>query len=237
MTKSKQIVPQITYKSVLSRIKSIKNRNKAFNALDDESQRLEIAWDALQLCLNKKIKPTDWDSRSGRYWGKGLVGILRKKRLSAEEFQEELLNVESCACCERGLIMLSTVRMGNCLTNKTVDVQMGHKQIVKGFSMYDMNHMEDEYENSYYDHPYEDNTLEKMCNILCNVLVNGNFNIRDKKDYLDTDHDYLLYNKSTNKFIKLDKNAPYTSNIVPNRENRERSSKTLSVGEPCYPTG
>lgn len=44
--------------------------------------------------------------------------------------------------------------------------------------------MENEYESSYYDHPYKSHTEEKLANICYNVLVNGNFNTDDDTDYL-----------------------------------------------------
>ena len=65
-----KITANIEYKSVLSEFKTIKERNYAFNHLDEQSQRLEIAWDALQLVLNKQLAAS-----AGYYWSVKLQQI------------------------------------------------------------------------------------------------------------------------------------------------------------------
>ena len=58
--------PNITYKSVIPKGLSLKKRNEFFHSLDKQSQRLEIAWDSLQLVLSG-MKGT-----RGAYWDKAL---------------------------------------------------------------------------------------------------------------------------------------------------------------------
>lgn len=74
--------------------------------------------------------------------------------------------------------------IGNNISPNDYAVDRGHNGNVKGFSMKSMSRMEAEYEDCVYDHPYWNNTKEKLMNILCNVLVNGDFNPKDKTNYL-----------------------------------------------------
>lgn len=173
--------PNIEYVSVLDHIKSIEERNKAFDALDKQSKRLEIAWDALKLLTRKVITPSH-----GHYWGVKLENI-QSESLHSTEFQQRLNKPSSfkgCSVCARGAIMLSLIRIGNNISPNDYAVDRGHDNNIKGFSMESMRRMECEYENCEYDHPYRNNTKEKLMNILCNVLVNGDFNPKDKTDYL-----------------------------------------------------
>lgn len=173
--------PNIEYVSVLDGIKDIEERNKAFDALDKQSKRLEIAWDALQLLSKKYITPS-----FGHYWGDKLTDI-QLKSLHSTEFQQRLNKPSSfkgCSVCARGAIMLSLIRIGNNISPNGYAVDKGHNDNIKGFSMKSMLRMEGEYEHCHYDHPYRNNTKEKLMNILCNVLVNGDFNPKDKTNYL-----------------------------------------------------
>lgn len=172
-----KIIPNITFKSVLQPIKNIKKRNAYFDWLNDESKRLEIAWDCLQLVLSGKIVADD----DRNFWSRSLIRI---KTQSSKEFQR-ILNEElpECTVCARGGLMLSQIRLGNnILTND--DYRDCGKENIKGFTYNDFKAIESEFEYSTYKHPYEDNTDQKLANIMCNILVNGNFNIEDRTDYL-----------------------------------------------------
>lgn len=173
----KMITPNIEFKSVLQPIKDIKARNQAFRELTDEGKRLEIAWEALQLVLSDKIHPA-----VGCYWSNNLWEI---EAPTAHGFQQKLINkLPKCEVCQRGLIMLSTIRIGNSVSSDDWGRDEGHRHNISGFDMEDMKDMEKEYEHGYFEHPYETHTKEKLANICCNILVNGNFNTDDKTDYL-----------------------------------------------------
>lgn len=184
-----QIIPQITYISVLTPIKSIKKRNAAFHQLDDQFKRLEIAWDALQLIVNGYIS-----RHSYSYWDNKLFS-LEDASSSAELFQKNLLNddkIMGCKVCQRGLLMLSTIRMGNRIKPGTNETSCGSYKNIQGFSMTSMEKQENYYEgfsSAEYknQHPYRYGTLEMKANILCNILVNGDFNEKDFTDYLKVD--------------------------------------------------
>lgn len=173
----------ITYKSVLSKYKNIKERNKAFNNLDPQSQRLEIAWDALNLVLNQKLNAS-W----GGYWSNRLFGMTRN--LGSKELQEFVLeeeNFKDCEVCQRGLLMISQIRLGNTLNSIGYSYSAyacGSEKSIKGFSLVDFIKIEAEYERNCYETPFEVNTNQKLANICCNILVNGNFNPEDKTNYL-----------------------------------------------------
>lgn len=173
--------PNIDYVSVLDDIEDIKERNKAFDALDDQSKRLEIAWDALKL-IDKRLISGSW----GSYWSYDLRVLSHECRTS-KQFQKELnknSNIEGCSVCARGAVMLSLIRLGNNIKPTDQFAYDGNEGNIKGFSMKSMEQMESEYECSKFLHPYNTNTDEKLMNILCNVLVNGDFNPKDKTNYL-----------------------------------------------------
>lgn len=173
--------PNIDYVSVLDHIKSIPERNKAFDALDNQSKRLEIAWDALKL-VNKKVVVAS----NCFYWDFELIDIANDCN-NSKQLQKILnkpSNFKNCAVCARGSIMLSLIRLGNSIDPYDPHRDSGNKRNLKGFSMKSMVNMESEYERSEFNHPYKNNTDEKLMNILCNILVNGDFNIKDKTDYL-----------------------------------------------------
>jgi hypothetical protein len=170
----------IEYKSKFSRIKNIEKRNKAFNNLSDEDKRKEIAWDALQLVLNDTVKPAN-----GYYWSPNIYNIRLSLNIGdSKGLQEALLNVPECSVCARGAVMLSQIRLGNELAPEIAHIDRGGSYILKGFSIYSMEEMEREYEHSDYYHPYICNTKEKLVNILCNVIANGDFNNEDNTDYI-----------------------------------------------------
>lgn len=171
-----KIIPQIKYKSVLSKIKNIDKRNVAFNNLDKQSKRLEIAWEALQLSLMGKVK-----AAKGQYWSKSLCDIVG----DSKKLQKILIQkLPECQVCERGLIMLAQIRLSDSIDSRDSSRDNGSERNIRGFNYINMIEMEREYEHNLYSHPYMRRTKEKMANICCNVLVNGNFNIKDRSDYL-----------------------------------------------------
>lgn len=172
------IIPNITFNSVLQPIKNIEERNKAFDELTDEGKRQEIAWDALQLVINEKV-----GAALRVYWSSALSCITAE---NSKAFQQILINElpTDCYVCQRGLVMLSTIRLGDSILPNDDYREHGSSENLKGFSLFDMLIMEAEYEYSEFNHPYPNNSSEKLANICCNILVNGNFNPNDKTDYL-----------------------------------------------------
>lgn len=167
---------KIKYQSKLSRFKNIDNRNKAFDSLSDEDKRKEIAWDSLQLILSKKISAS-----VGCYWSGSMLDIDSE----GKDFQSTLLHeLPECKVCVRGAMMLSQIRLGNSIDSTDGNRDDGSINNIKGFSMNDFFKMEEEYEHLVYNLPYNNNSDEKIANICCNIIVNGNFNIKDKTDYL-----------------------------------------------------
>lgn len=171
----------IVYRSVLDKYKDIDERNKQFDSLTDEGKRLEITWDVLKLLENEVILPA-----YGEYWSGKLQAVAFNTTTSKELFirfnKDSVL--QSCRVCARGALMLSQIRLGNTLSPNTYRIDRGGRDIIQGFSIEDFEEMENEYERSDYSHPYRANTREKLMNIMCNVLVNGNFNTSDDNDYL-----------------------------------------------------
>ena len=186
MAKKKGIVPQITFKSLLDPIKDIDKRNKKFASLSAEGKRLETAWEALKLVTSGIAEPAGSDGRSF-YWDHRLKGTFNRTA-SSKELQEEFLNLQSCTVCERGILTLSRIRLGNGIDPckySVFSISEGYEIKARdGFSYLSFEQMEKEYERSFYCHPYNSNTSKKMANILCNVLVNGDFNTEDKTNYL-----------------------------------------------------
>ncbi len=186
MAKKKGIVPQITFKSLLDPIKDIDKRNKKFASLSDEGKRLETAWEALKLITSGIAEPAGRDGISF-YWDHRLKETFNRTA-SSKELQEEFLNLQSCTVCERGILTLSRIRLGNgidpCIYSEVAVADGFEEKARDGFSLFSFQQMETEYERTTYWHPYLNNTSEKMANILCNVLVNGDFNTEDKTDYL-----------------------------------------------------
>lgn len=186
-TKVKRITPNITYKSVLEGL-TVNQRNEYFNSLDPEGQRLEIAWDALQLVTKGILKSSRTNGGSdSHYWSEKLLSMGKEKGSCG--LQKDLLRLtpktaNSCTVCQRGLMMVSQIRIGNEISPLDSDRYQGTSDNLKGFDIIDMQAMEREYEYSAYNLPYREGTEEKLANICCNVLINGNFNPFDKTDYL-----------------------------------------------------
>lgn len=176
-------IPNIVFKSLLQGIKDIKKRNEYFDYLSDEGKRLEIAWDALQL-IQKEILFTAGASKY--YWNSDLFA-LRQRVNDAEAFQVELCNltnIKNCSVCARGGIMVSRIRLGNKIAPNSDNVDCGGENNLDVFNLQVMKDMENEYEISKFTHPYGIGSTNKLMNIYCNILVNGNFNPTDSTDYL-----------------------------------------------------
>ena len=171
-----KIIANITYESVLSEITDTEQRNQVFNNLDRQSQRMEIAWDALQLITSGKVKACDGD-----YWSDSLLNI----KGNSKELQNVLVNkLPECEVCARGLMMLSQIRLGNDIDSNDTFRYDGGRTNMKGFSYSSYIKMEMEYEHSNFTTFYKSRSEEKLANICCNILVNGNFNSKDKFNYL-----------------------------------------------------
>lgn len=172
----------LNFKSKLSRFKNIENRNKAFDALSAKDKRKEIAWDALQMILSEQIKGS-----YGCYWNSPFHDVLNTTTTS-KELQQRLLELNykenDCKVCARGAMMLSQIRLGNSVKPSHPSATDGSSTTIKGFSIQSFQAMEAEYERSVFEHPYRFNTTEKLANICCNIIVNGNFKVNDTKNYL-----------------------------------------------------
>lgn len=181
----------IKFKSLLAGIKDIEERNKAFYKLTKQQKRQEIAWDCLNLIVRGTVK-----GARGAYWNNRLIRLAKKTETS-NELQKMLVdNLPTCAVCARGGMMLSQIRLSNKLKpnftcgiegkDKMFDssITNGSDEKVKSFTMGDFYKMEKEYEYCEYEHPYGIKSTNKLANICCNVIVNGNFNISDKTNYL-----------------------------------------------------
>jgi hypothetical protein len=173
----------ISYKSKLTNFKEFEEKNLAFDNLSDEDKRKEIAFDVINLILNEII-----GGSYGDYWNYTMRSLVKDNQdVSLQKLftNENLKNEENCEVCARGAVMLSTVRLNNKLNFQDRHVQSGNSFNVKGFNIDVMHIMEREYEASDYDHPYNNNTTEKLLNMFCNVLSNGNFNEFDQTNYLE----------------------------------------------------
>ena len=180
--------PNIVFKSLLKGISSIAERNKIFNSLSEEGQRLEIAWDCLQLLMEDKVKPS-----IGWYWDPAMRDEYASS--TSKQIFRKFNNIKDCEVCARGAVMLSQIRLGNKIGEENVpstcarkgvmyDTIQGNEVSLTAFSIDSLKWMEQEYENGHFNHPFETNSKEKLMNIMCNILVNGDFNKSDKKNYL-----------------------------------------------------
>lgn len=183
MTKMKYKIP---FKSKLYRYKNIENKNKAFEALSNEDKRKEIAFDGLMLVLNKLIKPAN-----GEYWDINLRLLIDISK-NSKELQEKLLknsNIEDCRVCQRGLMMVSQIRLANSINPNSDNITCGDSRIIEGFSLIDFKNMESLYEGLYESLHWKSSIFCKLttcalANICCNVIHNGNFDKDDETNYL-----------------------------------------------------
>jgi hypothetical protein len=166
----------------LIHIKDVEERNIAFQNLDDEDKRKEIAYDALYLVLTRQLNASD-----GLYWNYSLTNKT-DNLTSSKELQNFLINdlPEDCEVCQRGLMMVSQIRLGNTITPSDSFKMDGCNSNIFGFNMRSFKKMEDAYEGcgEVRSFPYISNTQEMLGNICCNVIANGDFISIDETDYL-----------------------------------------------------
>lgn len=72
---------KIPFKSVLTRFKNIKSRNNKFNSLNDKDKRREIAYEALMLVINYKVRASGGNGSGSFYWGNALPCLVLKHHL------------------------------------------------------------------------------------------------------------------------------------------------------------
>lgn len=177
--------PNITYKSLLSGVRGINKRNEMYNSLTNQQKRREIAWDVIVLLQKGMIEGSD-----GSYWDNNLEDLYETSKNSKEVFRRFNKLEHTCEVCARGAIMLSTIRLGNtygpeeygsayCVHDGTIDGRS-----LTCFSVESLRNMELEYEFNQFKHPYFANTDNKLMNIMCNIVVNGDFNTSDKTNYV-----------------------------------------------------
>lgn len=173
-------IERIPFRSELVKYRNIETRNGVFNKLKNEAKRKEIAYDALKLVLNEQVQAS-----FGCYWG-GKLSNIRGKSIDSKDLQKKLIDLpKRCTVCQRGLMMVSQIRLSNNLhPQQSPHIIDGNEDNIKGFSLSKFEEMENEYECREYDHPYISNSNQKLANICCNVIANGNFNRFDKTDYL-----------------------------------------------------
>lgn len=167
----------IPYKSKLKGIKDSDCRNATFESLSPEEKRKEIAYDALKLIMAKIAKPS-----CGYYWSTPLMLMAAE----SDNLQKDFQKLTSCTVCQRGLMMVSTIRLSAGI-RYTDKIDKGpffdSDKDQSYFSRDSFSQMEGEYETGR-QHPYKPNTREKLANICCNVIANGDFNSTDETDYL-----------------------------------------------------
>jgi hypothetical protein len=180
----KKIIPQIKFKSLLDGL-TIEQKNEKFFELSAEGKRLEIAWDVLKLVTSGVMKASD-----GFYWDNETEDKYKYNDLSSKELCEGLNKIKTCTVCARGGLMISRIRLGNKYKSTEIESNgINYKSrelysLIDGFSESDLYVIERAYEYNKFNHPYMNNTEEKLANIMCNILVNGKFNTKDKNDYL-----------------------------------------------------
>ncbi len=177
-------IRKVPYKSLLSRFRNIENKNKKFLSLDKETQRREIAYDGLKLMLGTGLS----NSTSWEYWSSNLKDPARSTK-NAKQLQEFMLderNLNNCQVCQRGLTMVSIIRLGNNISPSDYSIYDGDPTNVVGFSMDDMESMENVYEGFVFSRqvPHLSKSKSRLANILCNVIQNGNFVSLDFTDYI-----------------------------------------------------
>lgn len=192
----------LPYKSTLP--KDVEKRNVVFNAMDDVSQRKEIALDVLEMLDVEAIVC----NIKRHYWEDNVRWELYDIE-DSKEFQSKILEFtepkQECQVCARGALMLSTIRLGNEISCESEDVefiQKGSSDLLKGFTIEEIKWMELWYEGNYWgvtsddcnlnnfdfdwqeEYPYQYHTNEMLANLFLNVLHNGKFVEDDCTDYL-----------------------------------------------------
>lgn len=169
----------IPFKSQLLHITDIPERNKTFGKLSDRDKRMEIAYDALMLIINGIAQPSYKE-----YWSCDVYNITKYAK-TAQELQTILCSIDTCTVCQRGLIMVSTIRLGNNIDPHDNSRSNGSGSNIKGFNYSDMIRMEEDFETGMFITPYHRRTKLKLANCCCNIIYNGNFVSSDFTDYLE----------------------------------------------------
>lgn len=180
------------YKSQLTHIKDLKQRNKAFHALAIEDKRREMALDALTLLQSGNLV-----ADIGFYWDSELYDLLTD---DSESTQQNFcgLNYTQCEVCAKGALMVSRIRLGNQIS-EIHGYDRGHiaSGNVPEFDNYFSKTVWSDIENVFEGWVKMNVDLSKdetfvifrhaenrLVNILCNIIVNGNFDIHDKRIFL-----------------------------------------------------
>jgi len=176
----------IPFKSKLSRYKNIKNRNKAYDKMDPEQQRREIAYDVIKSVLSGSYIPR---LKSG-YIGSNLrLKMYREEDPAA--FQMLAIEAEPCKVCAIGGVMLSMIKLGNKFSCEDHGWNNGGAEDEKltGFKNDDLTVLEDVFEGwDNHKHktgldPY--NANKTIINMMLNVIVNGKFLKTDTSNYIE----------------------------------------------------
>lgn len=170
----------IPFTSKLQHITNLTLRNKAFAALSNRQKRQEIAYDALLLVIAGTIGAAE-----GHYWSYNLK-IIKNSCDTSEVFQRKLVYFlpKTCTVCQRGALMLSQIRLGNTIHPLDICYEYGNRENIEGFNIKMFRSLEQEYEQNYKQTPYQRRTIQKLANLLCNIIDCGNFNAPRCKDYL-----------------------------------------------------
>lgn len=173
---------KIPFKSKLTK-KTIELNNEAFEKFSKTQQRKEIAYDALMLIV-KGIATT----LSGGYWGEDLHNI-KDASLSSSAFQCNLLKIDektNCSVCQKGLMMLSQIRLSNSLHPADSGITNGSHKGRKGFSENAFDQMEEDFEgwSRAINTTYKPGSSKLQANICCNVIANGDYKPKDETDYI-----------------------------------------------------
>jgi hypothetical protein len=173
----------LPYKTQLG-ISDIKERNKAFHALEIKDRRKEIALDTIELVFTDQIVASN-----GEYWTEKFreqVDLLE----TPEELQKLTLkglmtNSEPCEVCARGAMMLSTIRLGNELSPASDQLCKGTKNNQLHFEYEMYRDMEGMYEaDGYYHDIYESNSVEMLLEIFIQVVFTGEYDPDESSDSL-----------------------------------------------------
>jgi hypothetical protein len=181
----------IPYKTQLKGITS--KKNTLYQTLTPRNKRREIALDALNLIIKDRIRPAGGHHKGetfrNGYWVNWELNNLAIKSLNPKNFQKNLLEnlPQTCEVCERGMLMISKIRIGNTISPTDVGTSDGSKGAAKPFTQEELEDMENIYEGNCfeYDYPYKSNTLRNMANNLCVIIDKGKFTKEDARtDYL-----------------------------------------------------
>lgn len=178
----------IPFKSKISHITDVAERNKAFEALVDSEKRQEVALDIINNYSLGFIK----EQHGSQYWPPNFANDGRRLETSEELQSFVIANGKGILCnvCARGAIMVSRIILGN---NISPDASFydGDSRVVEGqfvnpaseFSDGLLMDVERYYEN-YGFIRYRRKTPECIAALAANILANGDFIHKDETDYL-----------------------------------------------------